>query len=106
MVQKTHNQGMSTMYSQCDSQKMTVTGRKRITLGEFHASTSRTHCTRTLENISESILTSIYYLSADEPFWGPPLFFCAPHFNFMELKWGWPKEKWGQQKFSGASRRK
>ena len=39
----------------------------------------------------------LYYLSADEPFLGPPLFFCAPHFNFMELKWG-PKRKVGGPK--------
>ena len=41
-----------------------------------------------------------YYSSADEPFLGPlvPLpIFCAPHFNFMELKWG-PKRKVGAPK--------
>ena len=49
MVQKPHNHGMSSIYSQRDLQKMTVTGRKRMTLREFHAITPRTHCTRTLE---------------------------------------------------------
>jgi len=41
-----------------------------------------------------------YYSSADEPFLGPLvplLIFCAPHFNFMELKWG-PKRKVGAPK--------
>ena len=37
MVQKPHNQGMSSIYSQRDLQKMSVTGRKRMTLSEFHA---------------------------------------------------------------------
>ena len=45
----------------------------------------------------------LYYLSADEPFLGPPLFFCAPYFNFMEIKWG-PKEKWGPKKIFPALR--
>ena len=49
MAQKPHNQGMSSIYSQRDLQKMTITSRKRMTLSEFHAVTPRTHCTRTLE---------------------------------------------------------
>ena len=34
-----------------------------------------------------------YYSSAYEPSLGPPLIFCAPHFNFMELKWGGGQKK-------------
>ena len=39
-MQKPHNQGMSSIYPQRDLQKMTVTGRKRMTLSEFHAITN------------------------------------------------------------------
>ena len=39
-----------------------------------------------------------YYSSADEPFLGPLLIFCAPHFNFMELKWG-EKKSGGPKNF-------
>ena len=39
-----------------------------------------------------------YYSSADESFLGPPLIFCAPHFNFMELKWGAKKKSGGPKK--------
>ena len=39
-----------------------------------------------------------YYSSADEPSLGPPLIFRAPHFNFMELKWGAQKKSGGPKK--------
>ena len=38
-----------------------------------------------------------YYSSADKPFLGPPLIFCAPHFNFIKLKWGAQKKSGGPE---------
>ena len=44
-----------------------------------------------------------YYSSADEPFLGLLLIFCAPHFNFMELKLGAKRKVGAQKKFQFAS---
>jgi len=46
----------------------------------------------------------LYYLSADEPFWGPPLFFCVPSILTSWNQNGGTKEKLGPKKVFPALR--